>query len=142
MKYYSEKLDKYFDSEKECKDAEKTLEANNSLKENEVKLIKKNIDDKLDAWKKLRDQEVETLIDLAQLTSDLIDVAPEEFFDALKVIKEIKDYEEGSYDKFSQGWLNTQHKDEVEEHDDFEYGNAKNNENEDFIKAVIDFLSK
>ena len=142
MKYYSEKLDKYFDSEKECKDAEKTLEANNSLKENEVKLIKKNIDDKLDAWKKLRDQEVETLIDLAQSTSDLIDVAPEEFFDALKVIKEIKEYEEESYGKFSQGWMNIQHKNEVEEHDDFEDGETKHYEGEDAIKAVIDFLTK
>lgn len=141
MKYYSEKLNKNFDTIEELKEAEAKFEDKESLKKNKADSIEKTLDEKLEEWKEARKKEVLLLSELAELSCELLDVAPERFIKSFKIIGEVKKYEDETPDLFLKGCPTASKFDLKKDDEKVEQEDECADVLEDTLKNVLDFLN-
>ena len=115
MKYYSEKLNKNFDTVEELEKAENQLSETDNL----VALINEKIDEKLEEYKEAEHKASELLKEISALMDELIDAKPSEFLRVFDVVKKLQDISNDCYDeaKFSHK-VDTKDPVEVEEKED------------------------
>ena len=95
MKYYSEKLNKNFDTVEELEKAENQLSETDNL----VALINEKIDEKLEEYKEAEHKASGLLKEISALMDELIDAKPSEFLRVFDVVKKLRDISNECYDE-------------------------------------------
>lgn len=97
MKYYSEKLDRNFDTVEELEEAEEKLGSGESNKEELIAEINEKIDEKIEEFREVEKKTQEIITEIADLVIELTNIDPAQFLRSFEIVRKLHEISDEVY---------------------------------------------